>query len=59
MSSTLLTFRDKYFEYGGDRNIDKRGLAIGRYELAFLANLAASFLFKVCDKEYDVFGEMI
>ena len=58
MSLTLLTFQDKYYEYGGGRDIEEKGLAIRGYELVFLANLAVAFLFKVCDREYEVFKEM-
>ena len=29
MGNTLLTFMDKYYEYGGDKNIENRGLTIG------------------------------
>ena len=35
MSSTLLTFEDKYYEYG-EKVIKTKGLAIGGYESAFL-----------------------
>jgi hypothetical protein len=29
MGNTLLTFVDKYYEYGGDLDIEDRGLTIG------------------------------
>ena len=45
MSSTLLTFEDKYYEYG-EKGIETKGLAIGGYESAFLADLVVSYLFK-------------
>ena len=41
ISSTLLTFEDKYYEYG-EKGIETKGLAIGGYEPAFLADLVAS-----------------
>ena len=41
MSSTLLNFQDKYYEYG-DEGLETKGLAIGGYESAFLADLVAS-----------------
>ena len=41
MSSTLMTFGDKYFEYG-EKGIETKGLEIGRYESDFLADLLAS-----------------
>ena len=44
MSSTLLTFEKKYFEYG-EKGIETKVLAIGRYESAFLADIVASYLF--------------
>ena len=43
MSSTLLTFEDKYYEYG-EKGIKTKGLVIGGYESAFPADLVASFL---------------
>ena len=45
MSSTLLTFEDKYYEYG-EKGIETKGLAIGGYESTFLADLVASYLFE-------------
>lgn len=44
MTSCLITFDRKYFEYRGERDQNDKCLAIGRYESAFLANLVASFL---------------
>ena len=44
MGNTLITFKDKYYEYGGSTNIEERGLTIGGYESAWLADLVASFL---------------
>ena len=45
MSSTLISFDGEYYEYhGGER--EEQGLAIGRYESAFLADLVASYLFE-------------
>ena len=43
MSSTLLNFQDKYYEYG-DGGLETKGLAIGGYESAFLADFVASYL---------------
>ena len=48
MTSTLLNFQDKYFEYGED--ISTKGLAIGGYESAFLVDLVASFLTHLKEK---------
>jgi GIY-YIG catalytic domain len=44
MSSTLLTFVDKYFEYDGDSEPDEKGLTIGGYESAWLADLVGAFI---------------
>ena len=51
MMSTLPNFQDEYFEYG--ENISTKVLAIGGYKPAFLADLVASFLFKMCEKEFE------
>jgi hypothetical protein len=57
MGNALITLEDKYFEYDGDR--DDKGLKIGGYESAWLADLVAAcvlentaHLFKeaVCDR---------
>ena len=46
MSSTLTSFDDEYYEYhGGER--EERGFGIGGYELAFLADLVASYIFDI------------
>ena len=37
MSSTLLIFEEKYYEYS-DKGIKTKGLAIGGYESSFLRN---------------------
>ena len=51
MSSTLLTFEDKYFEYA-EKSIKTKGLAIGGYKSAFLQNLVASYLFEKCNNQF-------
>ena len=48
MTSTLLTFGEKYFEYG-EKGIETKGLIIGGYETSFLADLVASYLFTKCN----------
>ena len=45
MSSTLISFDGKYYEYHGGKN-GKQGLAIGRYESDFLTDLVAPYLLK-------------
>jgi hypothetical protein len=44
MGNTLLTFVDKYYEYGGDLDIEDRGLTIGGYESAWLADLCMAYV---------------
>ena len=51
MSSTLLTFEDKYYEYG-EKCIETKGLSIGGYESAFLEDLVASYLFEKCNNQF-------
>jgi hypothetical protein len=43
MASTLLTFVDKYYEYDGDQDPEDKGLKIGSYESAWLADLAGAY----------------
>ena len=45
MSSTLIYFDKEYYKYHG-REREEQGLAIGGYELEFLADLVASYLFE-------------
>jgi hypothetical protein len=42
MTSTLFTFQDRYYEYDGNEDQDNRGLTIGGYESAWLADLTWS-----------------
>jgi GIY-YIG catalytic domain len=44
MSSTLLTFIDKYYEYDGDKDPEEKGLTIGGYESAWLADLVGAYI---------------
>jgi hypothetical protein len=41
MGNTIITFCDKYYEYGVDRDPDCRGLTIKGFDSALLANLEA------------------
>jgi hypothetical protein len=41
MGDTIVTFQDKYYKYGVDADPNRDGLTIGRFELAFLADLEA------------------
>jgi hypothetical protein len=45
MGNTIVTFLDKYHEYGVDPDPDCHGLTIGGFKSAFLANLEATYLF--------------
>ena len=44
MSNTLVSFTDKFYEYDGDLNEEERGLTIGGYESAWLADLVAAYI---------------
>ena len=52
MSATLLTFRDKYYEYGGGEEAKNRGLTIGGYESAWLADLAMAYVLEKTKKHF-------
>ena len=51
MSSTLLNFQDKYYEYG-DEGLETKGLAIEGYESALLPDLVASYLLEVTNNQF-------
>jgi hypothetical protein len=55
MGNTLLTFVDKYYEFGGDLDIEDRGLTIGRYESAWLADLCMAY---VMDNSRDILDDL-
>ena len=46
MSSTLITFIDKYYEYDGHKEVKDKGLTIGGYESAWLADLVGAYILK-------------
>eukprot|EP00957_Ditylum_brightwellii_P026628 2013265-Ditylum_brightwellii.AAC.1 len=57
MKNTLVSFRDKYFNYkgaakGDDLTVEDSALAIGGFESAFLADLVASYLFEMTGKKF-------
>lgn len=54
MNNTLISFQDKYYEYDGGRNLNNKGLTIGGYESAWLADLVAAF---ILDNTEDCFKE--
>ncbi len=45
MGNMIISFLDKYYKYGVGPDPDRRGLTIGGFESAFLANLEASYIF--------------
>ena len=49
-SSALLKFQEKYYEYGED-GLETKGLAIGGYESAFLADLVASYILELTNNQ--------
>jgi hypothetical protein len=56
MGNTLLTFVNKYYEYGGNLDVEDRGLTIGGYELAWLANLCMAY---VTDNSRNILNELV
>jgi hypothetical protein len=44
MGNTLITFEEKYYEYDDDHDVNNKGLTIGGYESAWLADLVAAFV---------------
>jgi hypothetical protein len=53
MGNTLLTFVNKYYEYDGEREIQDKGLTIGGYKSAWLADLVAAFVLENCKDLFD------
>ena len=53
MGHTLITFRGKYFEYRSDEDLDSKGLTIGGFESAWLADLVACFLLEKCSDAFE------
>jgi hypothetical protein len=50
MSTTLLSFKDKYYMYNGDKKVEERGFTIGGYESTWLADLAMLYLLVKTDQ---------
>jgi hypothetical protein len=44
MGNTIVSFLDNYYEYGVDPDPERRGLTIGGFESAILADLEASYI---------------
>jgi hypothetical protein len=60
MSNSLLSIEGKYYLYDGDKSVEERGLTIGGYESAWLADLAIAFILDNVDQslfeQTDYFG---
>ena len=52
MKSTFVAFQDKYYEYDGDKLPKDRGLTIGAYESAWLADLVGTYIFKKSTEQF-------
>ena len=50
MAPCLISFSGKHYKYKVEGDNNDRGLAIGRYESVFLANLIASYLLEKSKK---------
>jgi hypothetical protein len=50
MSTTLIQFCGVYYLYDGDKEIENKGLTIGGYKSAWLADLAMAFLLETMDQ---------
>jgi hypothetical protein len=46
MGKTIVSFCDKYYKYGVDRDPYRQGLTNGGFESAFLADLKALYIFE-------------
>ena len=53
MSNTIVSFKDRFFEYDGDMDTEERGLTIGGYESAWLAELVASYVLEMNKDLFD------
>ena len=50
MNTTLIQFCGVYYLYDGDKDVEDRGLTIGGYESAWLADLTMAFLLETIDQ---------
>jgi hypothetical protein len=51
MENTLLTIQDQYYIYDGDQSLDEKGLTMGGYESAWLADLVAAYILGQADEK--------
>ena len=56
MDNTIITFKDRYWIYGGNCPVEEKGLTIGGFESAFLADLVAAY---ILEKSEDLFSNSI
>ena len=56
MSTTFIQFQEQYWLYGGMTNVELKGLTIGGYESAWLADLVAAYIF---ENSKDLFSNAI
>ena len=54
MSNTIITFVDKYYEYGGCVEGEDRGLIIGIFDSAWLADLVAAYLLDETEDSFEI-----
>ena len=54
MGHTIVSFQDKYYEYSVDSDPEMRGLAIGGFDSAWMADIVASFCF---DQTAEMFSD--
>ena len=56
MSTTFIQFSDQYWLYGGGMTVDEKGLTIGGFESAWLADLVAAYIFSKFPGPFCQFG---
>ena len=54
MGNTIITFRDKYYEYGVSEDPMERGLTIGGYDSAWLADMVAGYLLDLAENHFEM-----
>ena len=60
MGNTIISFRDKYYEYEVDPNPDRhQGLTIGGLKSAFLTDLEATYLFEKLNHIFEAHTKLI
>ncbi len=59
MNSTLMTFQEKYYEYGGGMEMQDKALTIGGYESAWLADLVAAYVLENTQQHFQIMKHFI